>query len=58
MMVAVRVPDWGLAWVGDARYYGWRWCAHVGPWLVFIRSATPAEMDAFDAELSSPKIET
>lgn len=54
-MVAVRVPDWGLRWIGDARYYGWRWCAHVGPWLVFLRSCTKADMDAFHDEFCQPK---
>lgn len=38
-MTIVRVPDWGLELHTDASYYGWRWCLHAGPWLVFMGSA-------------------
>jgi hypothetical protein len=37
-MTIVRVPGWGLS-INDGRYYGWRWCLHVGPWLVFFGQA-------------------
>ncbi len=33
-----RVPGWGLS-ISEARYYGWRWCLHIGPWLVFFGQA-------------------
>lgn len=36
----VRVPSWGLAAHG-AIYYGWRWCLHIGPWLVFLWPSEP-----------------
>lgn len=34
-MQIVRVPHWGIS-VNEASYYGWRWCLHVGPWLLFV----------------------
>lgn len=34
-MTILRVPSWGLS-LDEARYYGWRWGLHVGPWLVFF----------------------
>jgi hypothetical protein len=37
-MTIVRVPGWGLS-ITEARYYGYRWGAHVGPWLVFFGQA-------------------
>lgn len=50
----VRVPDWRLEWCGDAGYYGRRWCAHVGPWLVFLWQMTDDEYaDWADAHLST-----
>lgn len=39
-MSVVRVPGWSLS-LHEARYYGWRWCLHVGPWLVFFWSVEP-----------------
>jgi hypothetical protein len=33
-MAVIRVPYWGLC-LSEASYYGWRYGAHVGPWLVF-----------------------
>ena len=30
-----RVPGWGLS-ISEARYYGWRWCLHIGPFFVFF----------------------
>jgi hypothetical protein len=47
-IVAVRVPDWGLDWIGDARYYGFHWSAHVGPWLVFLWLCSAKTMDRYD----------
>ncbi len=43
----VRLPEWGLAWLGDARYYGWHWCAHVGPWLILIWQCSEADMEQY-----------
>ena len=37
-MTIVRVTGWGLS-ITEARYYGYRWGAHVGPWLVFFGQA-------------------
>ena len=37
-MTIVRVPGWGLS-ITEARYYGYRWGAHVGLWLVFFGHA-------------------
>lgn len=54
-MQFVRVPVWGLSWCGDARYYGRRWCAHVGPWLIFIWQCTEVDMDAFWAQYGNGK---
>lgn len=41
----VRVPDWGFELVGrdGAGYYGARWCACLGPYLIFIGRLTEAE---------------
>lgn len=39
-MTAIRVPSWGLT-VTPARYYGYRWAAHIGPWIVFIWRTAP-----------------
>ena len=36
-----RLPTWGLS-ITEARYYGWRWGAHIGPWLVFVGQAAAA----------------
>lgn len=36
----VRVPGWGFD-LGEARYYGWRWCLHIGPWLLFFAPSPP-----------------
>jgi hypothetical protein len=35
MTQMIRVPPWGLG-LYTARYYGWRWGLHVGPWIVFF----------------------
>jgi hypothetical protein len=45
-MQAIRVPGWRLS-IADARYYGWRWCLQVGPWLVLLwpRQMRCAECD-------------
>ena len=37
-MTIVRVPSWRLE-VVTADYYGWRYCLHIGPWLVFFWKA-------------------
>lgn len=34
LFVTVRIPSWGLS-LSRADYYGWRWCLHVGPFLLF-----------------------
>lgn len=34
-MTTARVPSWGLS-LHRAEYYGVRWCAHVGPYLIFF----------------------
>lgn len=34
-MQITRVPGIGFS-IEEARYYGWRWALHVGPWLVFF----------------------
>jgi hypothetical protein len=39
-MVAVRVPRWGLS-IGEAKYYGWLVCLHLGPWLIFAVKCEP-----------------
>lgn len=39
MVQFVRVPGWGFS-IDDAGYYGWRWCIHFGPWLIFIQPLT------------------
>jgi hypothetical protein len=31
----VRVLSWGCS-INDARYYGYRWGGHIGPWLIFV----------------------
>jgi hypothetical protein len=36
---SVRLPTWGLS-ITEARYYGYRFGLHFGPWLIFI-GATP-----------------
>lgn len=41
MFQAVRVPEWCIEWHSDARYYGRKWCLHIGPWLVFIWPCEP-----------------
>ena len=38
----VRAPSWGLS-VGAARFYGWRWWLHVGPWIVLLAAAPKPE---------------
>lgn len=48
----VKAAEWGCEWLGDARYYGRRWCAHIGPWLVFIWQCSQSEMDAYHDEIS------
>lgn len=45
-MQVIRAPGWGMSW-DDARYYGRRWCAHVGPWLIFIWQCSDAEMELY-----------
>jgi hypothetical protein len=32
---AVKVLPWGLS-ISNARYYGYRWALHIGPWLIFV----------------------
>lgn len=39
-MTIVRVLSWGCS-ITEARYYGWRWGAHIGPWLVFFWRCEP-----------------
>ena len=39
-MTIVRVPPWGLS-LCEARYYGWRWSLHVGPFLIFFWRTAP-----------------
>ena len=34
-MQVMRVSGWGL-WLHEARYYGWRWCLCIGPFLIFF----------------------
>ncbi len=34
-MQITRILGAGLN-LTEARYYGWRWALHVGPWLVFF----------------------
>jgi hypothetical protein len=34
-MTIVRLPTWGLT-VADGWYYGYRYGAHLGPWLVLF----------------------
>jgi hypothetical protein len=34
-MNIVRVLGWGLS-ITEARYYGYRSCLHIGPWLMFF----------------------
>jgi hypothetical protein len=34
-MNIVRVPGWCLS-ITEARYYGYRSCLHIGPWLIFF----------------------
>lgn len=41
-MTAIRVPDWSLD-LSDARYWGWRWCLHIGPFLIFFDSCGPGD---------------
>lgn len=51
MLQFVRLPEWGFEWLGDARYYGRRWCAHVGPWFVLIWQCSEADMDQYWREI-------
>jgi len=43
----VRVPDWGFS-IGGARFHGWRWCVHIGPWLIFWGRMTEAQLRQSD----------
>jgi hypothetical protein len=45
----MRVPGWDF-WCGEACYYGRRWVAHVGPFLIFLWQMTDDEMEAWDVE--------
>lgn len=31
----ISIPDWSVE-LSDACYYGWRWCLHIGPLLIFF----------------------
>ena len=38
---SIRLPMWGLS-ITAARYYGYRFGLHIGPWLIFVgRSPEP-----------------
>lgn len=39
-MTVVRIPSWGFE-ISRADYYGWRYCLHVGVWLVFLMRVQP-----------------
>lgn len=42
-MQVLRIPSWGFEY-GEARYYGWRHCVHIGPLLIFWGRMTEAEI--------------
>jgi hypothetical protein len=39
-MIILRAATFGFS-LDDASYYGWRWCAHVGPWCFFFGPTIP-----------------
>ena len=62
-MTILRVLDWSFD-IEDARWWGWRWCLHFGPWLIFFDKCGPGDpryetwADAFFGRPMTDPVET